>query len=66
MKRKAFIAQGFSGNSVEVSVTNGHVTLTGTSYGRPDISAVEELVRGIAGVESVDSQMIHVEPPYMG
>ena len=60
------IAQGFSGNSVEVSVTNGHVTLTGTSYGRPDISAVEELVRGIAGVESVDSQMIHVDPPYMG
>ncbi len=60
------VAQGFSGSSVDVSVSNGRVTLTGTAYGRPDISAVEELVRQIGGVESVESQLVHVDPPYMG
>lgn len=60
------IAQGLSGSSVEVRVSNGHVTLTGTAFGRPDISAVEDVVRGIGGVESVESQMVHVDPPYMG
>ncbi|MEM7428499.1 MAG: cytidylate kinase family protein [Pseudomonadota bacterium] len=60
------VAQGFSGSSVDVRVSNGHVALTGTAYGRPDISSVEELMRGIAGVESVESNLVHVDPPYIG
>ncbi len=60
------VSQGFSGSSVDVSVSGGHVSLTGTAYGRPDISAVEDMVRGIAGVESVESELVHVDPPYMG
>ena len=52
--------------TVDVSVTSGHVSLTGTSYGNPDLEAIEKVVRQVKGVASVDSQIIHVDPPYMG
>ncbi len=62
----AQLAPGLSGRSVDVSVTSGHVKLTGTSYGSPDLAAIEKVVKEIKGVASVDSQIIHVDPPYMG
>lgn len=60
------VAPGLSGRTVDVSVASGHVKLTGTSYGNPDLEAIEKVVRQVKGVASVDSQIIHVDPPYMG
>ncbi len=60
------VAPGLSGRMVDVNVRSGHVTLTGTSYGRPDLVAIEEAVQQVKGVESVESQIVHVDPPYMG
>lgn len=62
----AHVAPGLSGRTVDVSVTSGHVTLTGTSYGSSDLQAIEDVVRQVKGVTGVDSQIIHVDPPYMG
>ena len=31
-----------------------------------EIEAIEQVVRQVKGVASVDSQIIHVDPPYMG
>ena len=60
------LAPGLSGRTVDVSVESGHAVLTGTSFGRPDFEAVEAIVRDVKGVSSVESKIVHVDPPYMG
>ncbi|MEM8648404.1 MAG: cytidylate kinase family protein [Pseudomonadota bacterium] len=60
------LAPGLSGRTVDVSVNAGHVHLTGTTYGSSDLAAIEDVVRQVKGVADVDSQIIHVDPPYMG